>query len=125
MENDITQFVYEPTRLDNTLDIILSNEHFSVQEVTILPNLGSSDHAMVAFSAVVQCEIIASKKLCRNFDRADYDNICESLSSVNWNLMLGHANDIETALVNFSRIMNNVICSFVPLDHRKSHHSAC
>lgn len=54
-ENNMFQFVYNPTRFNNILDIILSNKTFSVQKVTILPNSGSSDHAMITFSAVIQC----------------------------------------------------------------------
>lgn len=43
LQNNISQFVLEPTHLENILDVVLSNERYSVQNVELLPNLGKSE----------------------------------------------------------------------------------
>jgi len=48
-ETYLTQWVNDPTRGDNTLDLVFTTEDNLVQDLIIDPSLGTSDHNMIRF----------------------------------------------------------------------------
>ena len=52
-EHGLTQLVKEPTRKDNILDIVLTNNDEIVNNVRVVP--GISDHDMVLFGVNLAC----------------------------------------------------------------------
>ena len=51
----VTQFVFEPTRLGNTLDLVLSNDANLIYNVEIDAPFSTSDYDIVSFSLV--CDV--------------------------------------------------------------------
>jgi len=46
----LIQFVNQPTREDNILDLVLSTSDMSISDVDVFPPIGSSDHNVVIFN---------------------------------------------------------------------------
>ncbi len=53
-ENFLSQFVVEPTRGENILDINLATEEDLIREVVIGNPLGTSDHNIVKFKVAIE-----------------------------------------------------------------------
>ena len=47
MDNYLSQYVKEPTRESNLLDLVLTSEEAMVENVEVLEHLGNSDHNIV------------------------------------------------------------------------------
>ncbi len=56
-DNFLTQFVHEPTREHNILDLILASEKNIVSDVVIDNTLSTSDHNLVQFKIIVEGNI--------------------------------------------------------------------
>ena len=69
----MSQFVSEPTSLDNILDIVLSNDINAMHDVKTLDTFSTSDHCSVSFrrisSSMSYCEAVSYY----DFNRADWD----------------------------------------------------
>jgi len=48
-QNGLTQFVDQPTRNNNILDLVLSSSNKIISDINILPPIGASDHNVVMF----------------------------------------------------------------------------
>ena len=62
LDNFMTQFVVNPTRGSNILDIVLSTDEEIIKNVDIKPPLANSDHNMVQFNLMTE-GICTQKKL--------------------------------------------------------------
>ena len=85
-EEDWTQHVREPTRYragqrPSLLDLVLTNESHLVDRIQISEPLGKSDHAVLEFDFLCYwtCKL-ASKKLLRNFSKADFTGLSSHLA---------------------------------------------
>ena len=63
-----SQHVLCPTRVDAILDIILSRDPDLVSNVTVIHNLGNSDHNMICFSVYYEHEISNVNRIIRDFN---------------------------------------------------------
>ena len=52
------QFVSEPTRLNNTTDLVFSNQKIVLYDITVKDPIGSSDHNLIVF----KCKLFKPKK---------------------------------------------------------------
>ena len=82
----LTQHVNQPTRFDSNgcsiLDLIFTDEPFSIPEVRHCPPLGSSDHAVLHFELIYHTATPIRTGVPRlNFRKADYDAINRELAS--------------------------------------------
>ena len=75
-EHFLTQHVTEPTRGNNTLDLVISTEENLVEEVTVGEEFGTSDHQIIRFRVNGEYgkEIEAYQKRY-NYFNADYDKV--------------------------------------------------
>src|SRR5688572_1698860 len=75
-EHFLTQHVTEPTRGNNTLDLVISTEENLVEEVTVGEEFGTSDHQIIRFRVNGEYgkEIEAYQKRY-NYFKADYDKV--------------------------------------------------
>ena len=58
VSNGFTQLVTDPTRADNILDIILTNESTIISKVSVCEPLSNSDHSQVQFCVNVISESV-------------------------------------------------------------------
>jgi len=81
--------VTDPTRADNILDIILTNEPIIISKVFVCEPFSNSDHCQVQFGVNVISEYSVadnsySTEMRFLWHEADYDGINLYLSAVDW-----------------------------------------
>ena len=114
MDCFLEQHVLTPTRKDNILDLVLTNEIQVRDEVKVTAPVGNSDHNVLSWE--IECSIhklnYNRTKLC--FNRADYDSMRQfvrnKLQYVESELM-----SASTLWHNFNDIMQDSIKRFVPI----------
>ena len=86
-DHNLEQLVEEPTREENTLDLIISNCPQLIQRVEVLPGL--SDHA------AVYCEVMVHSRKRKQtprsiplYNKADWEKFKEYVDSVSTNIFL-------------------------------------
>ena len=100
-ENLCTQFIHEPTRLDNTLDLYISNSEDIVTHVSVCDTIFSDHRLVEIFLAYNPCSLvppcppdfIESSFRRLDFHKADFSLINEMLSTVDWNLLVNQCDD--------------------------------
>jgi len=114
-DNAMFQFVNEPTRLGNLLDIVLCNDNNAICNTKTLDTFSTSDHCMVSFS-------IISSPLCYNtavtyhdFNRADWDSMRNLLFNTDFEFLCRHDIGADTKFELFYTIIYNCLCHFVPV----------
>jgi len=106
VSNGFTQLVTDPTRGDNILDIILTNEPTIISKLSVCEPFSNSDHNQVQFCVDViseHSEVTNSYYTEKRFlwHEADYDGMNLYLSAVDWYGMLTvnlSPNDLWSAL---------------------------
>ena len=80
------QFVNSPTRNNNILDLILSNDPLLISTIEITCPLASSDHNIITFRLNgTTPDTSVSSHGYYDFNRADYISLNNFLSGINWN----------------------------------------
>lgn len=114
----LEQLVSAPTRyrhgqLSNILDLILTNNQYFVDDVTITDPIGKSDHCVICIS--VNMSVLDECKLERRmYYRGDYDAMREYLMDIDWKTRLENEN-IQSAWNIFQENISYVIDEFVPV----------
>lgn len=81
----LTQLVDKPTRNENILDLILTNENDLVNDVTVDCNLGTSDHHSLSFVINRDNKMVeTNNKLFPNFKLANFDLLRKTLKQIDW-----------------------------------------
>jgi hypothetical protein len=78
------QYVSEPTRGNNILDLVLCNNPSVISDISVLCPFSTSDHNVVSLNICVLPTPSASEKFYYDFNHADFDNLNAYLSSINW-----------------------------------------
>jgi hypothetical protein len=96
--NNLDIHINEPTRVTDTsstcLDQFLSNLRDKVSKVSVLDQVGSSDHYSIAIELTLQIKLKCFKRLVWNYNNVDHDNLCARLSEENWDECFDH-NDMN------------------------------
>ena len=97
-ENLCTQFILQPTRADNILDLYISNSEDLVSHVSV-SNTVFSDHRLVEILLSYNpCSFVPSSHpdfFNSSFRSLDFNSINEKLSSVDWDLLVDQCDDGE------------------------------
>ena len=119
-ELGLKQFVDFPTRGDNILDLILTNQEFSVNNVISCP--GVSDHDMIMYDFHVKAEkLINRRSKVYLYHKADLIGLNNFLQSAFSNFRV-HASstNVETQWVYFKSKLFEAVDNFVPSKVLKS-----
>jgi len=114
----LTQYVDQPTRESNILDLIFSCSSSFVKDLCIEPPIGTSDHNVILFTPNINClhnnndDILVQQFY--SWKNADYQAINESLHSIDWNIIFQTCFNVEDCWNTFTTILNNVIVQYVP-----------
>ncbi|KAK6017724.1 hypothetical protein OSTOST_16751, partial [Ostertagia ostertagi] len=104
-----TQLVRGPTRGKSCLDLVFCNSPQLVNQTKILPPIGTSDHATVAF------QLNVSVLGLQDFKNADMKIIDDYLSKIDWIGSLGSVYSVNDKYETLLAILNDVIDRFVPI----------
>ena len=80
----MNQFVTEPTRHNSILDLVFSDNHELVKELTVTEGLGNSDHNMVKFKITSETRAKDNYQMVPNFYQADFDSLRNELAQIDW-----------------------------------------
>jgi hypothetical protein len=110
---NLTQFVHEPTRLNNVLDLILSSYCDNIINVNVCELI--SDHQLVSADVVCKAKINGGPyKRVLDFVNGDYNAFNQYLHGINWyNLFTVNA-DVESRWIAFMDVINVGIARFIP-----------
>lgn len=116
-EYDLNQYVSFPTRANNFLDLLFTNNPDVSTSVTRVPPAVKSDHEPFHCNLSVPSLITAkSPKISTRFNwrKADYQKICSALSNSPWTRLYENTNVNEKCNI-FYEIVNKVISECVPV----------
>ena len=103
--SSLQQLVVDPTRGNNTLDLVFTNTQNRINNVQVIDGIAGSDHDGVSFdvSLKLQSAAVLSRYLF-NFKRADFNQFRETLSTVPWDCCFLECS-IERAWTNFKDLL--------------------
>ena len=115
----LTQHVMKPTRNDEILDLILTNNENLIDDVLVGEHIGNSDHAIIRFSIKCHIKRSSSRYNCTpNFSRGDYDVIRSFLGHIDWTEMFERKNVHEMWNV-FKQMLAEAQYRFIPQRRRQ------
>jgi hypothetical protein len=78
------QLVDKPTRVNNILDLVLTNAAMKVTNLTVGEQIANSDHNLISFHLNINCALTESKLVKRNIKKANFNKIKKCLSGMHW-----------------------------------------
>ena len=116
IQNALVQQVSFPTRLNNVLDLIITNDPFIVHSVTDLPPFSTSDHCSIDFKIFAASNIDSSEPVFKNkfdYSNADWNGLGTALVNYDWSYMFSHyfKDELWDA---FHSVICELITEFVP-----------
>jgi len=117
MKYGFMQYVKEPTRDSNFLDLVFTNNPFSVTNCINVPPIGTSDHAGVNFKLFLPDDSKLDEcgfRFVPDFINADYGSINYHLSNICWESILC-GDDVNTCWNKLTDILADLINTYVPV----------
>ena len=112
IENNLIQYIHEPTRGQNILDLCIGPPNVSISNVEIHEEFSTSDHSYFTFDLGVGHRVSEDLSLRPDFHRADWDAITSYLASIDWeNLLIGTC---EECWADFKEIIHFLSENYVP-----------
>lgn len=101
---NLIQHVKFPTRGQNILDLLLTNQENSIQNLIHLPPFQKSDHFSLNFK--ICFKLAKSENKCvRNFFKGDYDRLNHYFLNVNWSEILYRFSDLDSIYSAFCQVV--------------------
>lgn len=126
LDNNLSQLTNFPTRILNTLDLVITN---IPNNCTCFPtpNLISSDHECISlnfnydfYASTNGTSYQYSRKHICDFKHADFFGLNNYLLSINWFITFSNCTDINCMWNCFLKIFNDATQQFVPLKSVRS-----
>ena len=115
LECALQQFVHSPTRGDKLIDLVFSNDAFSICDLKVSSPFSTSDHNSI--SCLLYCGETSRQQRSAaagySFKRADWEGIGVELASINWNDILDNRS-CEELWAAFYETITNVVDNHVP-----------
>ncbi len=114
----LTQCINMPTRLANTLDLVLTNVSDRLHDVSVLPPFSNSDHELISFMIFTGTNLstIEHAPSPPRFDyaHADFEAIDAALCLTDWHVLFANCLTIQQAWDAFSCILGRLVEQHVP-----------
>ena len=108
----LSQWVKEPTRGDNILDLVLTTEDDIISDLSVGEELGGSDHKIVRFGIKAPDQEVGSAKSKKlDFRRADFPGLREAVAG----MILEDVDDVEELVKSFTTTFMSLQSRYVPL----------
>ena len=115
IQHSLLQFVNGPTRGNNILDLVFSNDAYSINNLEILPPFSSGDHYAITFKLYRGPAVDSSDALKKyNFKHANWNDILESVSVIDWSDLF-HNKHVQELWDIFHFELIKVIDNHVPM----------
>ena len=123
------QYINEPTRQNNILDIFMATSSTFLNNLTVSPPppLSTSDHNTVILHTNLLAEDTGSSSSVPvwDFEHTDYAAINDYFSTIDWDDLFSHSISVEGCWKQISVLLNNAFQCFVPvksIDRKFSRH---
>jgi hypothetical protein len=123
----LNQLVEKPTRGDNILDLVFSDESHIVSNLTVSQPFSNSDHCQVSVSVFIDdghasadCGTVACHKYY-DWGHANFEQIAQYLATINWYDILTVNLTADSLLAAFYQVLHEAVEKFVP--HKYVAHS--
>ena len=119
-EFGLSQHVSFPTRLSNTLDLIITNKEFSVGDIKSCP--GVSDHDMIMFNFFVKAERLVSRaRKIYLYHKADLASLKQGINDA-YSEMISRQTYVclDNLWSFFKNTLHKLIDDFVPFKYAKT-----
>ena len=118
MDCFLIQYVREPTRGQNTLDLVMSKEGITIENVETCMPLGSSDHDVVKFDLKTEVEEEIWKYEYYDYRNGNYKELAKYMKEQNWEELFMNKDANEMWEI-FKEILLGCISRYVPKKRRK------
>ena len=112
-QNNLTQWINEPTRDNNILDLCISSNPNLVKNTVVHSTFSTSDHCYFSCEINVFPDENLSPIIYYNFKNANWEFIHLHLSAVNWQQMLENSN-VHQMWYRFKNLLEYLIDTYVP-----------
>ena len=118
-DNGLQQLVHDNTRLNNSLDLLLTSDPFAIADVTVAPPFSTSDHSSITWRAWFPLAQPRPEATGHDFRRADYNGMCSYFAGIDWIQLFTCVapDDVNGIWLLLKRIICNALDMFVP--HRR------
>jgi ribonucleases P/MRP protein subunit RPP40 len=118
--NYLNQFVEIPTRGNNILDLVLSNEEQLIQKIEVGEHFSTSDHQVIRLELMVgnKKRVKEENVIYYDYFQANYEEIRKQVSSINWETVI-QGQSIEEDWNRFKEKLNEVIEKWIPKKVKK------
>ena len=83
----LLQYVLDPTRLSNILDLVFCNDAFAIIDLNVVPPFSNSDHNGITFNLFLADEVLPLRRevnMKHNFKKVNWDGVISQISCINW-----------------------------------------
>ena len=112
------QIVQTPTRGNNILDLIFTNDNDIIHSCEVGEPLGNSDHNIVRTELSLQIITKENMLLVPNYRKANFANIRREIESVNWNQCLDNV-CIDESYKTFTANLKSIVNENIPHKPRR------
>lgn len=111
----LNQLVKKPTRKENILDLILTDQKDIITSVEVNAPFSSSDHNSVKFAINFPHRNKHKKIVAKCFSKCDFNNFNFSLGNIDWRNTFSSFTNIDNLYDTFTNIISDLINTHVPL----------
>jgi len=94
-DNFLNQLVDEPTREGRYLDLVLSTDESSIQNLEVGEPFETSDHQVVRFSLILNKQEVNKKLPVYDYFKTDYEDIRTYAGQLKWDLRAENSSSVE------------------------------
>ena len=112
-DNFLVQHVTTPTRKDNILDLVITDEPDMITDVTVIGALGTSDHHALQWAVQVKTVSNVTTRQVYDYSRADTCRIKTELAKVDWKELFSGMS-VEDCWNLFKNTLQQLESTYVP-----------
>ena len=112
-ENFYVQYVKEPTRGNNILDLVICNEPELIGEIEVIDSLSSSDHQMITWKAYFGDGRKEFERKRLDYRRADFEGMRKELRETDWEVLL--EGNVNESWVKFRNLLHELERRYIPV----------
>ena len=114
LDHALSQLVDTPTRLNNVLDLFITNLPSLINSVNVIPGL--SDHDIVMINSTIRLPILKQQpRLTLLYSRANWDAIKTELEGLLSSLTNIQHSDVEELWGRFRDTLLNAVYKYIPI----------
>ena len=111
--NSLSQFVNEPTRDENILDLVLTFDLLEPLQVNVLENFSNSDHNIVEI-LISNRRQTSTPKIIYDYKSAHWDLIFAHLACITWENGFFYNSNVSSMWEQFKNLLLFLIETYVP-----------